>query len=84
MNTALSASQSDTENTCCLFVAQHLHQSLEKLSEFVAVDPVYSYCGPLSLDATDFENCYPTTKYFALQLSTQSVTALQRTYRAQF
>jgi hypothetical protein len=79
-NTAFSASHSDTENTCCVFVTKHLHQSLEELSEFLAIDPGHSYCALLSPEPQILKIVTPQQKSLFCNCRRQSVTASVTTY----
>jgi len=74
--------QNDTENKCGVLRTSHPHQSIEKLSQFCFKWPGDCCCCAPLLDATSFENGYPTC---VLQLGKiERVTAVQRTTRTQY
>jgi hypothetical protein len=52
----------DTENKCSILRSSHLHQSIQKPSNFVSNDLSYSDSALLPLDATDIENGYSQQK----------------------
>jgi len=52
----------DAENKCSILRSSHLHQSIQKPSNFVSKDLGYSDSALLPLDVTNIENGYAQQK----------------------
>jgi hypothetical protein len=77
----MSHFKNDTENKCSILRTLHLHHSIENLFQMTQVIVFVAHL----LDATSFENGYPTTESLCVMLfaKKQSVIAVQRAFRTQ-